>query len=127
MSGVPRHRVALDHNFPEPVVDALAPHILEAELIPIRRMDERLPRFEDHDLVVALDQLGVAALVTNNYKMLKVPRELAAIMATSLTVIAIEGLGDDPIRAAGALLLDLPPILAQLDANKAQIAWMRPR
>ena len=59
--------------------------------------------------------------------MLKNPKELAAIVATKLTVFAIEGVGDDPIRATGALLLDLPGALKRLDSRKAQVFWMRPR
>jgi hypothetical protein len=40
--------------------------------------------------------------------MLQNPRELAAVIATQICVFAIEGVGHDPIRATGALLLDLP-------------------
>ena len=77
--------------------------------------------------MIALHQLGFPGLVTNNYKMLKNPRELAAIMATKLTVFAIEGVGDDPLRATGALLLDLPGALKRLDTRQPQVFWMRPR
>ncbi len=69
-------------------------------------------------IVVALHQLGVPGLVTSNYKMLKNPKELAAIVATKLTVFAIEGVGDDPIRATGALLLDRPGALKRMDSRK---------
>ena len=55
-------------------------------------------------------------MVANNSKMLKNPKELAAIVATKLTVFAIEGVGDDPIRATGALLLDLPGALKRMDS-----------
>ncbi len=74
-----------------------------------------------------MHQLGYPGLVTNNYKMLKNPQELAAIIATKITVFAIEGVGDDPIRATGALLLDLPGALKRMDTRKAQVFWMRPR
>jgi len=91
------------------------------------QIDHRLPGLDDRELVIALHQLGYPGLVTNNYKMLKNPRELAAIIATRLTVFAIEGVGHDPIRATGALLLDLPGALQRLDTRKAQVFWMRPR
>ena len=71
--------------------------------------------------------MGYPGLVTNNYKMLKNPKELAAIIATKLTVFAIEGVGHDPIRATGAVLLDLPGALKRMDSRKARVFWMRPR
>ncbi|MBA3983737.1 MAG: hypothetical protein H0X61_09440 [Acidimicrobiia bacterium] len=120
-------RLALDHNFPTPILAALAEYIVDIELDPLPQIDHRLPGLDDRELVIALHQLGYPGLVTNNYKMLKNPRELAAIIATRLTVFAIEGVGHDPIRATGALLLDLPGALQRLDTRKAQVFWMRPR
>src|SRR6266540_3374757 len=78
-------------------------------------------------LVIALHQLRYPGLVTNNYKMLKNPKELAAIIRTRVTVFAIEGVGDDPIRATGALLLDLPRALKRFDSRRSQVFWLRPR
>ncbi len=120
-------RLALDQNFPTPILAALAEFIVDIELIPLRKIDARLSTLDDRTLVVALHQLGFEGLVTNNYKMLKNPKELAAIVATKLTVFAIEGVGDDPIRATGALLLDLPGALKRMDSRKAQVFWMKPR
>ncbi len=120
-------RLALDQNFPTPILRAIAEYIVDVELIPIREIDVRLSTLDDRELLIALKQLGIPGLVTNNYKMLKNPKELAAIMATKLTVFAIEGVGDDPIRATGALLLDLPGALKRMDTRKAQVFWMRPR
>jgi len=120
-------RLALDQNFPTPILRAIAEYIVDVELIPIREIDARLSTLEDRELLIALKQLGYPGLVTNNYKMLKNPKELAAIMATKLTVFAIQGVGDDPIRATGALLLDLPGALKRIDTRKAQVFWMRPR
>ncbi len=120
-------RLALDQNFPTPILAALADFIVDIELIPLRKIDPRLSNLDDRTLVIALHQLGFPGLVTNNYKMLKNPKELAAIIATKLTVFAIEGVGDDPIRATGAVLLDLPGALKRLDSRKAQVFWMRPR
>jgi hypothetical protein len=118
---------ALDQNFPTAILAALAEFVVDIELIPLRGIDPRLSSLDDRTLVVALHQLGFPGLVTNNYKMLKNPKELAAIVATKLKVFAIEGVGDDPIRATGALLLDLPGALKRMDSRKAQVFWMRPR
>ncbi|MDQ3433313.1 MAG: hypothetical protein M3481_01280 [Actinomycetota bacterium] len=120
-------RLALDQNFPTPILRALSDFIVDIQLVPLREIDPRLSTLDDRPLVIALHQLGYPGLVTNNYKMLKNPQELAAIIATKITVFAIEGVGDDPIRATGALLLDLPGALKRMDTRKAQVFWMRPR
>lgn len=120
-------RLALDQNFPTPILNAVADYLVDIELVPLSRIDVRLSSLEDRQLVIALHQLGFPGMVTNNYKMLKNPKELAAIIATKLTVFAIEGVGHDPIRATGAVLLDLPGALKKLDTRRGQVFWMRPR
>lgn len=127
MAGRRPPRLALDHNFPTPFLRALDTYIVDVELITLRDIDARLPTLDDRQLVIALHQLGFPGLVTNNYKMLKNPKELAAIIATRLTVFAIEGVGDDPLRATGALLLDLPGALKKMDTRRPQVFWMKPR
>lgn len=93
----------------------------------IRDIDLRLSDLDDDQLIIALKQLGYSWLVTNNYRMLQNPRELAAILKTNLSVFAIEGLGHDPLRATGALLLDLPAALKRFQEDKPQAFWLRPR
>lgn len=117
----------LDQNFPEPILRCLEEFILDVKLVPLRQIDKRLSTLDDRELLIALRQLGYSGLVTNNYKMLKNPSELAAILKTRLTVFAIEGVGDDPLRATGALLLDLPSALRRRTSGKAEVFWMRPR
>lgn len=117
----------LDHNFPEPILDAVAPWITGLDLIPIRRIDSRLPGLGDRELVIALHQLGYRMLVTNNYRMLQNPRELAAVMKTRMSVFAIQGVGHDPVRATGALLLHLESAIRALEAGGRGVFWLRPR
>jgi hypothetical protein len=119
--------LALDQNFPEPVLDALARFVPEVRLVPLRRIHQALPDMPDRQLLLALDKLGWAGLVSNNYKMLQNPSEVAAMLQTKLTMFMIEGLGHDPIRAAGAVLLDLPSAVRRRVDGKAQVFWMRPR
>ena len=45
---------ALDQNFPQPIVDALAEYIIEAELVPIGDVDERLATLDDWEVMLAL-------------------------------------------------------------------------
>lgn len=59
--------------------------------------------------------------------MLQNPQELAAVLKTKITVFVIEGVGHDPIRATGALLLDLPAALKALEAGRRGVFWLRPR
>ena len=73
-------RLPLDHNFPEPILDQMAPWMGDLQLVPLRRIDERL-----------------------------------------------EGVGHDPIRATGALLLDLQPAVDAMRSGRTGVFWLRPR
>lgn len=120
-------RIPLDHNFPEPVLSCLEQFIPDARLLPIRHIHPDLPRLEDRQLLIALHQLGFRALVTNDYKMLENPLHLAALCKTKLAVFAVAGLGDDPIRAAGALLLNMPPFVKAIENGQTGAFRLRPR
>lgn len=119
--------VPLDHNFPEPILDCLREHIVDANLVPLRWIDGRLPDLDDRQLVILLYQLGYPGFVTGNYKMLQNPRELAAVIATGINVFAIEAVGHDPLRATGALLLDLPPTIRAMESGASGVFRFRPR
>ena len=122
-----RWQFALDQNFPQPIMDALGRFMPDVQLTPIRVIDERLPDLGDRELIIALHQLGWEALVTNNYRMLSNPQELAAVLKTKVTVIAIEGLGHDMVRASGALLLELPGVCKRLVPATGQLFVLHPR
>jgi hypothetical protein len=125
----PTLRLALDQNFPTPLINAIRSSIpFGIELRSLREIDPRLSDLDDRPLIIALHQLGWDGLITNNYKMLDVPAEIAAIVKTKLIVIAIEGLGHDPLRAVGALLLELPGIADRLrprTSNVFRLAFRR--
>ena len=123
----PRLRLALDENFPPIVLDA-AEVLPEVELMPLARIDRRLRGLSDRQMIIALHQLGWSGLVTNNYEMLRVPSEVSAIVRTKLTVIAVEGVGDDPLRATGVLMTDLPLIARRVrnEGHLAQVFSRRP-
>jgi hypothetical protein len=60
--------------------------------------------------------------------MLDVPTEIAAIVKTKAIAIAIEGLGHDPLRAVGALLLEfrgLPDRIRPRTSNVFRLAYRR--
>ena len=102
-------RLALDQNFPTPLLNAIRDYLpADLELRSLREIDPRLSGLDDGPLFIALHQLGWDGVITNNYKILDVPSEIAAVVKRKAIVIAIEGLGHDPLRAVGALLLELP-------------------
>jgi hypothetical protein len=117
--------LAIDQTFPTPLVNALDRFLAEVELVPLRRIDNRLNGLGDRELIVALHQLGWRGLVTANHKMLRVPATVAALLATRMGVVVVDGVGDDPLRATGALLLGLEDALRGLEAGPHQVVGVR--
>ena len=104
--------VALDHNFPEPLLRDVARWLPEFAFSWIKDLPPGdLNELEDHDLVYELHRRTFPVMATNNHKMLDDRRVLVAIEQTRLTVVAIEGAGDDPVFATGVLLRDLRDVL----------------
>jgi hypothetical protein len=113
---------ALDEDFPDTIITALGIGIPEAELVPIRHIDPRLRQMDDWKLLLSLYHLGEwDGMVSTDSSMLKLPRELAVIHQTNLTVVAIEQAGHDPVRAAGLLLVHLPTICRKTVRSTGQI------
>lgn len=104
--------IALDHNFPEPILQAVARWLPEFAFHWVKDLPPGdLNELEDHDLVYELHRRRFPVMVTNNHKMLDDPRVLVAIEQTRLTVVGIHGGGDDPIFATGVLLRDLRDVI----------------
>ena len=119
---------ALDQNFPQPVLETLGEYIYEADLVPLGEIDPRLiDAMEDWQVLLALhhDKRPWDGLITADSGMLKLPRELATLLQTKLTLIVAEESGHDPLRASGLLLLHLPGICQQTDQSKAQVWRLR--
>lgn len=119
-----RLRVALDHNFPVPIVDALQPAILD-DLVPIMRIDRRMAELDDHDVVRAVARRGFHILVSCDRDMMSVPRVLATVMQTKLTVVVAAGQGHDHVAASGLVLAHLPHIAHDYRADDAQVFVLR--
>jgi hypothetical protein len=65
-------RFALDQNFPEPIVESLSDWLAsDAELMPIRRIDDRMATLDDWEVLHALhaDAAGWDGLITTDVKM----------------------------------------------------------
>jgi hypothetical protein len=115
-------RLALDQNFPTPLIRAVTDYLpAELEIESLHRINRRLSELDDRTLILALDQLGWHGLITNNYKMLDVPQEIAAVVKSKAVLVAVEGLGHDPLRAVGALLLELPGLLPRLQKRRSNV------
>ena len=117
-----RRLFALDQNFPEPIVAALNLYIVEAELVPVRHIDPLLSEMDDWQLFVSLQSRSKwDGLITTNSKMLRVPREVAAVRQTNLTLVVAQDAGNDPIKATGLLFTHLGWICQQTSPKRAQI------
>jgi hypothetical protein len=97
----------------------------ELELHSLKVIDPRLTDMDDRPMIIALHQLDFDGLATNNYKILNVPTEVAALIATKLTFICTEGMGDNAVRATGALLLELPGLTRRVRPDKENIFHLR--
>ena len=111
---------ALDQNFPDPIIEALNDFIPEAELVPLREIDPALTEIDDWQVLLALyhDPRPWDGLVTNDRHMLNLPREMAVLRQTNLTLVVAHDSGHDPVRATGLLFTHLGYICRQTtDAN----------
>lgn len=118
-------RFALDQNFPEPIVDALAAWLrVDAELVPIRTIDSRMSTIDDWEVLHALHASVEPwdGLITTDAKMLSLPKELALLCQTKLTLVVAEAVGHDPIKATGLILAHIGRICDQTRPDRAQVA-----
>ncbi len=112
---------ALDQNFPEPIIAALNEYIPEAELVPLRVVDPMLAEIDDWQVLLALHHhdRDWDGLITNDDSMLNLPREMAVLRQTNLTLVVAHDSGHDPIRATGLLFTHLGYIARNRPARNA--------
>ncbi len=115
---------ALDQNFPQPLVVALEPYFRnEVGLVPVLDVHPTLAEVEDWELLLALHHHSEPwdGLITMDARMTRLPRELAVIHQTRLTLVAIKGAGHDPVKATGVLLTNLSHVCAETEPGKPQV------
>lgn len=114
---------ALDQNFPQPIVQALNDFIPEVELVPLRTIDRLMAEIDDWQVLLALHHHARPwdGLITNDSRMLNLPRELAVVRQTRLTLVVAHAAGHDPIKATGLLFTHLAWIARETDPERAQI------
>lgn len=115
-------RFVLDEQFPETILESLGLGVPEAELVPLRHVDNKLRGLDDWEVLLEIHKKGDwDGLVTVDPAMLLLPQELVVIHQTRLTVVAAGSAGDDPIRAAGLLLVHLPMICKKCVKSVGQV------
>lgn len=116
---------ALDQGFPQPIVSALGDYLrVEASLIPLSGIGARLPDMEnDWEILLSLHHHAEPwdGLISTDTGMLDLPRELATLMQTKLTLVVCRAAGHDPVRATGLLLTNLSTICDQTTPTRAQL------
>lgn len=103
--------IALDHNFPKPILQTVAPYLPEVSLHWIHDVDEGLADLQDHDLVFELHRRGFSVLLTGDHHMVNDVRVLVALEQTRMSLLTARNIGDDPVFATGVVLRDLLPLL----------------
>jgi hypothetical protein len=121
-AGGDKLRFALDHNFPAPVLVAFAVLMPQVELVPLARIDGELARLDDWEVFLALHrQRAWDGLVTNDDKLLALPKEMTVLSQTNLTLVVAVGEGHNPIRTVGVLLCHLGFICHHTKRDRPQI------
>jgi hypothetical protein len=120
---------ALDQNFPEPIIQALNDYIPEAELVPLRSIDPLLAEIDDWQVLLALHhhEREWDGLITNDARMLNLPREMAVLRQTNLTLVVAHDAGHDPIRATGLLFTHLGYICRETTRAESQVWELQAR
>lgn len=118
---------ALDHNFPQPVLAAMADALPHVELVPIRDIDPGFADLDDWELLRELHrhERGWDGMITNDDAMLSLAKEMTVLSQTGLTLVVAKGEGHNPIRAVGTLLCHLTHICHHTIPGTAQIWRLR--
>jgi hypothetical protein len=120
---------ALYQNFPEPIIVALDEYIPEVDLVPLRDIDPRLANIDDWQVLLALHHHPRSwdGLITTDSGILNLPREMAVLRQTNLTLVVAEEAGHDPIRATGLLFTHLSWIARRTTQAESQVWQLRAR
>lgn len=118
-------RLALDQNFPTPIVEVLRDYLVEVELSSVRDIDPRMSTLDDWELLLALKHSSWDGLVTTDASMLKLPRELSVLLQTRFTLIVTDDAGHDPVKATGLLLAHLPNVCKRWRPDTPQLWVLR--
>ncbi len=97
------------------------------ELVPIANIEPALADLDDWELLVAIHRHPARwdGLITNDDKLLSLPKEMTVLSQTQLTLVVVKGEGHHPIRAVGLLLCHLAHVCHQTVPSRAQVWLLR--
>ncbi len=97
----------LDQNFPRQVANLPWPP--ELVLVRLNEIDNRLcSETEDWEILLELEHLGtVHGFITNDANILRSSREMLALSYSRLSLVATDGVGHDPLKASGLVMVHL--------------------
>jgi hypothetical protein len=107
----------LDQNFP---IQATAlPWPPDVVLSPLACIDPALTHDDDDwEVIRALGRRpGVDALITDDSHMLNLPTETVSLHDSGLILVVTDGVGHNPVRATGLLMVHLPKIARRPRGN----------
>ena len=115
----------LDHNFPETAVWQIP--MPEMVIRPLRVIHPDLVRnTEDWELLRDLRlRGGVDGLITLDAGMVNLEKEMVVLHQSRLSLVVFEGVENDPLVAAGLLLVHAPTIARQTSPRRAQLWVLR--
>lgn len=128
-------RYLLDQNFPVNLVRVMSDFMPpDVELVHVPEIDTRLSDVSDRELILWASRQEFDALVSTNFRMVNQPDEVAAMVHTKLTMVFTHKMGHSPLRASGALFLELPKLhdrlrrgsnvfMLRYDLREPQPAW----
>jgi hypothetical protein len=122
------HLFALDQNFPEPIVVALQRYLEDdVELVPLRHIDKRLPTCDDWQVLQALHvhERPWDGLIITDHDMLSLPKELAVLCQSRLSLVIAVAAGHDPIKATGLVLAHINGICGLTRPERSTGVWVR--
>jgi hypothetical protein len=114
---------ALDKNFPQPIVGVLSDFQADAQLVPLDRIDTRMSRLDDWELLLSLHHHSDAwdGLITTDSSMLSQGPELATLIQTKLSLVVAVASGHNPVKASGLLFAYLSGICQRTTPERAQV------
>jgi hypothetical protein len=115
----------LDQNFPWHSIGVRWPASLQ--ISQLASIEPHLTAgYEDWEVIRALAQRGdVDGFVTNDAKMLNQSTEMVVLFRSRLVLVVTDGVGHDPIRATGLVMVHLSEITKRVD-GKPQVYVLRP-
>lgn len=114
----------LDHNFPISVTSLI--RLPDLAIRPLQHLYPDLIRdHEDWEVIRELRVRGVDGWITLDSRMLNLPKEMIVLHQSRLSLVVFERVGNDPLVAAGLLMIHAPAIAKQTNAKRPQLWVLR--